>query len=148
MTGELERALSLLPHGSEFRFVHRLTSLLPGKHGCGEFTLQGDEAFLPGHFPGQPIMPGVLMIEAAAQLAGVVAQSDPDIPPLPGLKLTAIRQAKILGTLRPGETLKLRAEITGRMNHLIHASASADVNGKTVLETIVVLSGEPRVPPR
>jgi 3-hydroxyacyl-[acyl-carrier-protein] dehydratase len=87
-------------------------------------------------------MPGVLLVEAAAQLAGVVAQSDPAIPPLSGLKLTAIRNAKILGTARPGETVLLRATITGRMKNLILATVSADVSGRTVLETIITLSGE------
>jgi 3-hydroxyacyl-[acyl-carrier-protein] dehydratase len=85
----------------------------------------------------------VLLIEAAAQLAGVVAQSDPNFAPLRDLKLTAIRNAKITGTAKPGETVRLRATVTGRMNHLIQASASADVNGITVLEAVITLSGEP-----
>src|SRR5471030_2156688 len=88
---ELATALKLLPHGAEFRFIDRLTSLNPGQYGEGEFTLRGDEPFLRGHFPGEPIFPGVLLVEAAAQLSGVVAQSDPQIPPLNNLKLTALR---------------------------------------------------------
>jgi 3-hydroxyacyl-[acyl-carrier-protein] dehydratase len=140
--GDLQRALSLLPHGPEFRFVDRLLSLVPGKEGTAEYTLNSGAAFLRGHFPGAPLLPGVLLVEAAAQLAGIVAQSDPAIPPLHELKLTAIRNAKILGTARPGETIVLRAQIAGRMNHLIQATASADVNGKTILETMITLSGE------
>jgi 3-hydroxyacyl-[acyl-carrier-protein] dehydratase len=140
---ELERALALLPHGPEFRFVDRLISLVPGKQGSAELTLRGDEPFLRGHFPGEPLLPGVLLVEAAAQLAGIVAQSDPAVTPLRGLKLTAIRTAKILGTARPGEKIALRAEVLGRMNHLIQASATADVNGRTILETMITLSGEP-----
>lgn len=135
-------ALSHLPHGPEFRFLDRLTALEPGKSGAGEYTLRGDEPFLKGHFPGNPILPGVLLVEAAAQLAGVVAQSDPSRSPLPGLKLTAIRNAKILGTARAGETIVLRATVLGRMENLIQASATADVNGRTVLETVITLSGE------
>ena len=138
----LEKALRLLPHGSEFRFIDRLSSLDPGKEGSAEFQLKGDEPFLCGHFPGEPLMPGVLLVEAAAQLAGVVAQSDPTIPPMASLKLTAIRNAKILGTARPGETVVLHATVTGRMKNLILATVSADVSGRTVLETIITLSGE------
>src|SRR5205809_7944541 len=96
----LSRALDALPHGVEFRFLDRLTALDPGKSGAGEYTVRGDEPFLRGHFPGAPLMPGVLLAEAAAQLAGVVAQSDPQIPPLAGLKLTALRKVKILGSAR------------------------------------------------
>ena len=89
-------ALNALPHGPEFRFLDRLTALEPGKSGAGEYTLRGDEPWLGGHFPGAPLMPGVLLVEAAAQLAGVVAQSDSQIPPLAGLKLTALRNVKTI----------------------------------------------------
>src|SRR2546423_11222351 len=111
----LQRALLLLPHGAEFRFLDRLVSLDPGVSGIGEYTVRGDEPFLRGHFPGHPLMPGVLMLEAAAQLAGTVAQSAPQIAPLAGLKLTAMRAVKILGSARPGDTIQLEARITGRL---------------------------------
>lgn len=139
----LDDALRLLPHGPSFRFLDRLAGLEPGVSGRAEYRVRGDEAFLAGHFPGAPLFPGVLLVEGAAQLAGVVAQSDPSRPPLPGLKLTAIRQAKILGSARPGETIIYCASVTGRWENLVQASASAEVNGKTVLEATVILSGEP-----
>jgi 3-hydroxyacyl-[acyl-carrier-protein] dehydratase len=143
---DLPRALTLLPHGVEFRFVDRLTKLDPGQSGAGEYTVRGDEPFLRGHFPGEPIFPGVLLAEAAAQLAGVVAQSDPKIPPLKNLKLTALRNVKILGPARPGETILLEAKITGRLGNLVQAHASASVNGQPVLQAELVLSGEARGP--
>lgn len=130
----LQSALAHLPHGPEFRFVDRLLSLVPGKEGVGEYRLRGDEAFLRGHFPGSPLMPGVLLAEATAQLAGVVAQSDPTIPPLPGLKLTALRNVKILGSVTPGETITLEARVTGRLGNLVQATARA-LHGETVLLT-------------
>lgn len=138
---QLRKALSRLPHGAEFRFVDRLLELEPGKRGVGEYLLHGDEPFLRGHFPGDPLMPGVLVLEAVAQLAGVVAQSDPTMPPLPGLKLTALRAVKILGSARPGETVRLEARTVGRMGNLIQASAQATVQGRLVLSAEVTLSG-------
>lgn len=138
---ELHAALRHLPHGPEFRFVDRLLSLVPGKEGTGEYRLRGDEPFLRGHFPGAPLMPGVLLVEAAAQLAGVVAQSDPATAPLPGLKLTALRNVKILGSARPGETIQLAARVVGRLGNLIQAQATATVNGEAVLQADLVLSG-------
>src|SRR6185436_8289939 len=99
-------ALKRLPHGPEFRFIDRLLALDPGKSGTGEYAVCGDEPFLRGHFPGEPMVPGVLLVEAAAQLAGIVAQSDPNFAPLPGLKLAALRNVKFLGTARPGEVLR------------------------------------------
>ncbi len=84
----------------------------------------------------------MLLVEAAAQLAGVVAQSDPKIPPLKNLKLTALRNVKILGTARPGETIVFEASITGWLGTLVQAKATANVNGQTVLQAELVLGGE------
>jgi 3-hydroxyacyl-[acyl-carrier-protein] dehydratase len=139
---DLQHALNLLPHGAEFRFIDRLTSLNPGQSGVGELTVRGDDFFLRGHFPGEPVFPGVLLVEAAAQLAGIVAQSDKKIPPLAGLKLTALRNVKILGAARPGETIFLEAKVTGRLGNLIQTQATASVNGQTVLQAELVLSGK------
>ena len=75
----------------------------------GEYRVRGDEYYLRGHLPGEPILPGVLLVEAGAQVAGVVAQKTPPIHPLPRLKLTALRAVKIFGTARPGETLLHRS---------------------------------------
>jgi 3-hydroxyacyl-[acyl-carrier-protein] dehydratase len=135
-------ALSFLPHGPEFRFVDQLTALEHGKSGSGIYKVRGTENFLRGHFPGQPLFPGVLLLEAVAQLAGVVAQSDPNISPLKNLKLTAIRGVKILGTAQPGEVIELRAEISGRMENLIQAKGSASLDGKILMQGEITLSGD------
>lgn len=142
MNADLQRALNALPHGAEFRFVDRLTGLDPGRSGAGEYTVRGNEPFLRGHFPGEPIFPGVLLAEAAAQLAGVVAQSDPQIPPLAGLKLTALRNVKILGAARPGETILLEAKIAGRLGNLIQAQATAKVGAAIIMTAELTLSGQ------
>jgi 3-hydroxyacyl-[acyl-carrier-protein] dehydratase len=141
MPRPLPEALKLLPHGPEFRFLDRLLSLVPGKEGVGEYLVRGDEYYLRGHLPGDPIFPGVLLIEAAAQLAGVIAQNDPVIPSLPGLKLTALRAVKILGSARPGQTVRLEAAITGRLGPLVQAKASAFVSSTLVMHADLTLSG-------
>lgn len=142
MTDSLSTALAALPHGPEFRFIDRLLALAPGQSGEGEYTLRGDEPFLRGHFPGHPLMPGVLLIEAAAQLAGTIAQSDPNIAPLKNLKLTAIRGAKILGSARPGEVIRIQARVLGRMGNLIQAQATTRVGEQVILQTELTLSGD------
>lgn len=138
----LDSALKALPHGPEFRFLDELTELVPGQSGRGRYTVRGDEPFLRGHFPTEPLFPGVLLAEAAAQLGGVVAQSDPQLKPLRGLKLTALRGVKILGSARPGEIIELSARVTGRLANLVQVQASATVNGQTVLQAELTLSGE------
>ncbi len=102
--------LDALPHGPEFRFVDELVSLDPGKQAVGRYLIRGDEGFLAGHFPGNPLMPGVILIEAIAQLGGVVAQSDPEVAPLDNLLLTGVRGAKILGAAVPGEVASFVVE--------------------------------------
>jgi 3-hydroxyacyl-[acyl-carrier-protein] dehydratase len=141
-TAIAEDALKHLPHGPEFRFIDKLISLTPGKEGVGEYRVRGDEPFLRGHFPGDPILPGVLLIEAAAQLAGIVAQSDPAIEPLAGLKLTALRAVKILGAARPGDVVRLQASVIARLGNLIQVQARGRVGDTLILTAELTLSGE------
>lgn len=139
----LQEALKCLPHGPSFRFVDRLIALEPGKKAQGTYLLRGDEAFLPGHFPGQPLMPAVLTVEAIAQVAGVAAQTDPAIPALADMRLTAIRAVKVYGAAFPGDVLHIEAEIQGRMGALIQAMGKIKVNGSVLVEGQVTLSGTP-----
>ena len=143
----LDEALKSLPHGVGFRFIDRLIELIPGVSGSGEFLLQQDHSSLPGHFPGNPLMPGVLMVEALAQLAGMVAQSDPTRQPLLALKLTGIRQVKINGSIRPGQTLTIETQMSGRMGGLIQARGSVSSAGQVLLHGEVTLSGSEPVRP-
>jgi 3-hydroxyacyl-[acyl-carrier-protein] dehydratase len=141
MDDAFTKALSLLPHGPEFRFVDKLLSLTPGVEGVGEYRVRGDELFLRGHFPGEPIFPGVLLTEGAAQLAGVVAQSDSRVPPLADLRLTALRNVKILGAARPGDVIQMRVTITGRLGGLVQAEAQSHVGDRLILEAGLTLGG-------
>lgn len=137
----LELAMRSLPHGPEFRFVDRMVSLTPGKVGVGEYRVRGDEYYLRGHLPGEPILPGVLLVEAGAQVAGMVAQEDPANPTWPRMKLSALRAVKILGSARPGDTLRIEVVITGRLDPLIQAAVSAYVEKIKVLSAELTLAG-------
>lgn len=143
MTPDLSAALQSLPHGEAFRFVDRLEHLNPGQSAIGLYTLPPEAAFLSGHFPTHPIMPGVLLVEALAQVAGIAAQTDPLIPPLADLRLAAIRQCKILGTIPPGASLRIEARISGRLGNLVQATGTVSSDqGHPLLEGQVTLSGQ------
>ena len=137
----LKSALDRLPHGPEFRFLDRLVQLEPGVSGRAEYLVRGDEHFLRGHFPNEPMVPGVLMVEAIAQLAGAVAQSDPAISPFHTLRLTALRAVKIFGAAMPGQTLVINARITGRLGNLIQARGNVELDGNIIVEADLTLSG-------
>ena len=74
MSTSIENALAGLPHKAPFRFLNEITAISPNG-GEGVWRVDGAEPFFKGHFPDAPIVPGVLITEAAAQLAGVVAMA-------------------------------------------------------------------------
>ena len=137
-----QHPLEDLPHGPEFRFLDYLINIEPGKSGIASYKLPADAHFLRGHFPGHPLMPGVLMIEAVAQLAGVVAQSDPNAEYLDNLRLTAVRAAKIRGTIPPEEEIRIQVSIAGRMGGLIQAAGTVTHDEKEIASVQVTLSGD------
>lgn len=140
---DLVQALSALPHGPEFRFIDELTELVPGVSGKAVWKLKGNEAFLHGHFPGAPLMPGVLMIEALAQLGGILVQTRPGETPLKNLRLTAVRQIKILGSITPGQSIHLSGTLQGMLDTLGQVSGDIrDDAGNVIVTGAVTLAGE------
>ena len=139
----LVQALSALPHGPSFRFIDELVEVQSGVSAIARWTLKGDEAFLEGHFPGNPMLPGVIMIEALAQLGGILAQSDRGDQPLKNVRLTAVRQFKILGSIRPGQTLTIQVKRDAVMPGLVQISGEISTSDGTKLATgSVVLCGD------
>jgi 3-hydroxyacyl-[acyl-carrier-protein] dehydratase len=74
--GGIADPVALLPHRPPFRFVDRVDELVPGERVRASYTVTGDEAFLAGHFPGNPIFPGVIQLEALAQAGAVALLAD------------------------------------------------------------------------
>ena len=139
----LVQALSSLPHGPEFRFIDELTELRPGESAQARWQLKGDEAFLRGHFPGHPLLPGVIMIEALAQLGGILAQTRPGVALLKDLRLTAVRQFKILGSIEPGQALLIEARLEGALAGVLQISGTLTNDAGLRLATgTVVLAGQ------
>ena len=127
------RADEYLPHRDPFLFVTDLHSVDPGRSASGAWQLTGDEAFFAGHFPGRPTLPGVLMVEALAQLGAVAVLADPAFAgrlPLFG----GIERARFRRQVVPGDLLELEVTL-GRMSARAgKGSGRATVGGQLACE--------------
>ena len=110
MSDQGEDLVALLPHRPPFRFVDAVDALEPGATVVARYRVTGDEAFLAGHFPGNPIFPGVLQLEALAQAGAIAVLADERFAgklPLFG----GVEEARFRRMVKPGERIDLAVEI-------------------------------------
>ncbi len=128
-----------LPHREPFIFIDAVEAHEPGQAATASKTFSGSEDFFRGHFPGDPVVPGVLLAEAMAQTAGV-ALGDADHL----YYLTALQGMKFLRPVRPGQRLVFTAAKAGGMDGLFLCDVRAHVDGQPVAEGRIVLTRGPR----
>ena len=123
----------LLPHRAPFLFVDEILEIVPGESARGVWRLTGDEWFFPGHFPGRPTLPGVLMCEAIAQVGALAVLSDERFAgrlPLFG----GIDKARFRRQVVPGDELVLECSMTRLAARAGRGSGRALVGGEVSTE--------------
>jgi 3-hydroxyacyl-[acyl-carrier-protein] dehydratase len=129
--------LANLPHGEPFRFISKITAMKPGEAGTGVWNLAGSEVFFAGHFPGRPMVPGVLIAEALAQLSGIVGTAAGAGPGGEGsLAHVDVRFDKPV--VPPAEII-LKSTFLRQMGQLQQFEVSAEVSGETVARGTLAL---------
>ena len=125
--------MMLTPHGPGFSFLDTLAVVEPGKRARGTKWLDPKSAFFADHFPGNPLMPGVLLIECAAQAAGALWQR-------PQAFLAGVQQFRFLKSVRPGQTVDIAATLEKDFGALAQFDVILLVDHTTVAQGKLTMS--------
>jgi len=120
---------AIIPHREPFLLLDEVTELRPGVRAVGRYLVKPDDWYLAGHFPGNPIMPGVLQVEALAQLGAVCGLAHPGFAGKLAL-FAGIDDVRFKRIVRPGDVLDLECQITRLRGPIGKADASAHVGGE------------------
>ena len=144
-TIDIEGIAERLPHRLPFLLVDRVLDVVAGKSIVAVENVTMNEAYFQGHFPGHPVMPGVLIIEALAQAGGLLAYETATADErISILYLVGIEESRFKQIVRPGDQLTLRVELVKQRRNLWRFTAVAEVDGKAVAEAQILMAEGPK----
>ena len=127
--------MSLIPHRYPFLLIDKVVDVVGDESATGIKCVSVSEPFFQGHFPGQPIMPGVLIVEAMAQTAGaIVVNNLPNNEGQPGVYFMTIENARFRRPVVPGDTLYLHVKKVRQRGKVWKFSSEAMVEGRLAAE--------------
>ena len=132
--------MKFLPHRYPFLLVDKILELEPDKRIVGLKNVTINEQFFQGHFPGAPVMPGVLIIESMAQVAGVLIYRDLPDKEKKLIYFSGIENAKFRRPVLPGDQLHVEMQLLSRRNNFGKMQGRATVDGKLVAEAVVLFA--------
>ncbi|MFU8890279.1 MAG: 3-hydroxyacyl-ACP dehydratase FabZ [Anaerosomatales bacterium] len=127
---DIDAIKEIIPHRYPFLLLDRIEELVEGERAVGIKNVTANEPFFPGHFPDYPVMPGVLIVEALAQV-GAVALLSVDANKGKLALFAGIDKVRFKRQVRPGDTLRLEVTITRSRGAIGFGEAVATVNGET-----------------
>lgn len=136
VTVNIREIQAILPHGYPFLLLDRVLEFEKGVSAVGIKNLTINEAFFNGHYPGNPIMPGVLIVEAMAQLAGILMLQEEEADGLVPL-FAGIEKARFKRLVIPGDVLKLEVNVAARRRNYLKVVGKASVDGELAAEGIL-----------
>ncbi len=136
-TYDIAAIMALLPHRYPFLLIDRILRVEPKQRIVARKCVTVNEGFFQGHFPGYPIMPGVLQIEAIAQAGGVLILLDFERPGDTLMLFTGVERAKFRRPVVPGDVLEIEARILNLRSRAVRLEGSIHVDGKLVCEATV-----------
>jgi 3-hydroxyacyl-[acyl-carrier-protein] dehydratase len=143
---EIDKIMELLPHRYPFLLVDRVTAVEDGRLSAIK-NVTVNEPFFQGHFPGEPIMPGVLILEAMAQATGLLAFTTMGVDHESKLyMLVGIDKARFRGRVVPGDQLRLEISLKRAMRGIGMFECQAMVDGEVVAEAEMMCSAQEQTP--
>lgn len=133
----IEWIKEVLPHRYPFLLVDRILELEPGRRARAIKNVTVNEPFFNGHFPGRPVMPGVLVIEALAQASGILLIHDRPDRDTQLIYLAGVEQAKFRRPIGPGDQLVLDVEIVKARTSFAKVRGVASVDGVVAAEAVL-----------
>jgi 3-hydroxyacyl-[acyl-carrier-protein] dehydratase len=139
---DIQAILKQLPHRYPFLLVDRVLELVPGKTLVAVKNVTINEPFFPGHFPHRPVMPGVLILEALAQAAGILAFQTAGVVPDENTRFyfVGIDEARFRKPVEPGDQLVLKATFVRAMRGIWKFETAAEVAGQVVCSAEMMVS--------